>query len=305
MRRITTPILLLLYLCPMLKTIIYLSSIVVLSSCAILRPNKDKNIRLFVNSSKQDCLQVKGKENAEKWTSFCEIIHGFDYEIGYTYTIEVTKTKTAKEDKTEQNSDYTYTLAKIIQKHPDLKEDGLYAYIQTNYGDIVGKLAMDEAPLTTANFVGLAEGTIANTARPVGVPYYDSLIFHRVIPNFMIQGGDPTGTGAGGPGYQFKNETATGLTHDKPGIFSMANSGPNTNGSQFFITHKETPWLDGGYTIFGHVILGQKYVTLIGNLPKARNDRPKDPVIMNKVTILRVGQKAQDFDANETFQQLK
>lgn len=258
-----------------------------------------------MDSSKQDCLQVKDKENAEKWESFCEDIQGFDYEIGYTYTLKVTKIKTPKEDKVEGSSDYTYTLAKIIKKTPHLKEDGLYAYIQTNYGDIVGKLAMEEAPLTTANFVGLAEGAIANTSRPAGVPYYDSLIFHRVIPNFMIQGGDPSGTGAGGPGYKFKNETDNGLTHDKPGIFSMANSGPNTNGSQFFITHKATTWLDGGYNIFGQVIMGQKYVTLIGNLPRAQNDRPKEPVIMNKVTILRIGKKAQDFDANAVFQELK
>lgn len=260
---------------------------------------------MLVDSSKDKCIKVKYKNSESEWTPLCENIVGFDYETGYSYKLEVVKTKVSKDDRTADGTAYNYTLANVLDKTPDLQEDGIYAYIQTNYGDIVGKLAMKDAPLTTANFVGLAEGTITNTARPLGVPYYDSLIFHRVIPNFMIQGGDPNGTGSGGPGYKFKNETSKNLKHDKPGIFSMANSGPNTNGSQFFITHKATPWLDGGYNIFGHVILGQQYVNQIGNLPRNRSDRPNDPVIMKKVSIIRVGQKAKDFDAKVTFEQLK
>jgi cyclophilin family peptidyl-prolyl cis-trans isomerase len=267
-------------------------------------PNKPKTMTLHVSSEKGDCMKAKTSEKDE-WGVFCETIQGFEYEEGYNYTLSVLKTKKPKEERTEGASEYVYTLAQQIAKTPNLKEDGIYAYIQTNYGDIVGKLAMEKAPLTVANFVGLAEGSISNTFRAAGEPYFDSLIFHRVIPNFMIQGGDPTGTGSGGPGYKFKNEIHPDLKHDKPGIFSMANSGPNTNGSQFFITHKATPWLDGGYNIFGSVVLGQKYVTLIGNSPRGRADRPKEPVRMNKVEIIRIGVAAKSFDANATFNRLK
>lgn len=270
-------------------------------SCGIFSSKSGIIIKLHIDSSKQDCIQVKYSEKDDEWSSFCETIQGFAYEAGYTYEIEVLKIKLPKEERVEGNSEYTYSLSKIVNKTPDLKENGIYAYIQTNFGDIVGKLEMDRAPLTTANFVGLAEGTLPNTARALGVPYYDSLIFHRVIPNFMIQGGDPTGTGSGGPGYKFKNEIHPELTHNKAGIFSMANSGPNTNGSQFFITHKATPWLDGGYNIFGHVVLGQKYVDLIGNMPRNRADRPNETVVMKKVSIIRVGPAAKKFDANATF----
>lgn len=248
---------------------------------------------------------MKYAEKETEWSPLCQPINGFDYEAGYTYVLEVSKTKIPKGERTETSGMHSYTLTQIIQKSPDLKEEGIYAHIQTNYGDIVGKLEMDKAPLTTANFVGLAEGSLTNTFRAQGVPYYDSLIFHRIIPNFMIQGGDPTGTGSGGPGYKFKNEIHPSLKHDKPGVFSMANSGPNTNGSQFFITHKATPWLDGGYNIFGQVVLGQKYITLMGSLPRNRGDRPKEPVVMHKVTIIRIGDAAKAFDANDTFQRLK
>jgi cyclophilin family peptidyl-prolyl cis-trans isomerase len=289
----------------MIKKACYLLTILALSSCRIFGPTNGKTSKLFVDSTKKDCLQVKYTEKETEWSSLCQPINGFDYEVGYTYALEVVKIKIAKSKKTETSGEYRYTLSRVIRKTPNLTENGIYAYIQTNHGDIVGKLEMDKAPLTTANFVGLAEGSLTNSSRAQGVPYYDSLIFHRIIPNFMIQGGDPTGTGSGGPGYKFKNEIHPSLKHNKPGVFSMANSGPNTNGSQFFITHKATPWLDGGYNIFGQVVLGQKYITLMGGLPRGRGDRPNEPVVMSKVTIIRIGDAAKAFNANDTFQRLK
>ncbi len=171
-------------------------------------------------------------------------------------------------------------------------EDGIYADISTAKGDIILKLNYKETPLTVANFVALAEGTQENEAKPLGTPFYDGLLFHRVIADFMIQGGDPQGTGQGGPGYMFEDEFVDSLKHDKPGMLSMANSGPNTNGSQFFITHKATPWLDGRHTIFGHVIDGMSVVDSIAN-----GD------VMEKVTIRRVGSDAKKFDAPKIFKE--
>lgn len=175
--------------------------------------------------------------------------------------------------------------------------DGLYANLETNKGDILLKLEFDKTPVTVANFVSLANGTnnfVADSLK--GKPFYDGITFHRVIADFMIQGGDPTGTGSGSPGYKFKDEfpkDSAGnllLKHDKAGILSMANSGPITNGSQFFITHKETSWLDGKHTVFGNVIEGQSVVDSI-----VFNDTIKH------VEIIKIGRNAKKFKAAKEF----
>jgi len=171
---------------------------------------------------------------------------------------------------------------------------GIFAEMQTNKGTILIYLEMEKAPLTVANFVGLAEGDIKNDAKAEGEPYYDGLIFHRVIADFMIQGGDPQGSGMGGPGYSFKDEFNPTLKHSVPGVLSMANSGPATNGSQFFITHKATPWLDGKHTVFGHVVEGQDIVDSI-----TQGD------VIEHIKIIRKGKDAKKFDAIKVFNDLK
>lgn len=170
-------------------------------------------------------------------------------------------------------------------------EDGIYAQFNTTKGEVLVKLEHEKTPMTVANFVGLAEGKfVFQDSIKIEKPLYDGLKFHRVIADFMIQGGDPMGTGLGGPGYKFYDETRADLKHNKGGLLSMANSGSATNGSQFFITHKETPWLDGKHTIFGHVVKGMDVVNTI-----AQDD------LMNTVKIVRVGKVAKKFDATKTF----
>lgn len=167
--------------------------------------------------------------------------------------------------------------------------DRLTAIIETNQGNITCVLFGKEVPGTVENFVGLAQGTIEwtdpKTIEKVKRPLYDGVVFHRVIPGFMIQGGDPLGSGIGGPGYQFEDEFVPSLVFDKPGILAMANSGPNTNGSQFFITLAPTPWLNGHHTIFGQVTGGQDVVDKIALVKRDGRDKPIEPVIIQKILI--------------------
>ncbi len=164
---------------------------------------------------------------------------------------------------------------------------GLYAQFDTTRGKITVRLFYKQVPLTVINFAGLAQGTIDSNQKP-GKKYYDGLVFHRVIKDFMIQGGDPTGTGRGGPGYQFADEFVAELKHDSSGVLSMANAGPNTNGSQFFITHKATPWLDNKHTVFGKVIQGMDVVNKI---------EKGDKIITLK--IIRIGKEAEAFKTDK------
>src|SRR5699024_1124033 len=166
--------------------------------------------------------------------------------------------------------------------------EGMFAEFKTNKGNFIVKLFYEQTPMTVANFVSLAEGTnnMVTDENLKGKPFYDGLIFHRVIKDFMIQGGDPLGTGSGGPGYRFPDEIVPELGHSGKGILSMANSGPSTNGSQFFITLKETPWLNGKHTVFGEIVEGQEVVDAIG-LVEVVNDRPVTDVIMQQATINR------------------
>jgi peptidyl-prolyl cis-trans isomerase A (cyclophilin A) len=173
-------------------------------------------------------------------------------------------------------------------------ENGIYAKFNTSKGSILVKLAHDLAPGTVGNFVALAEGNMENKVKPQGQKFYDGLNFHRVIPDFMIQGGCPKGTGTGDPGYKFDDEFHPSLKHDRPGVLAMANSGPATNGSQFYITHVPTSWLDGKHTVFGHVIEGQDIVDAV-----AQGDA------LETLEIIRVGEEAEKWNAIEAFIALK
>lgn len=169
-------------------------------------------------------------------------------------------------------------------------QDGIYAKFNTTKGAILVKLTHDLTPGTVGNFVGLAEGNLENKVKPQGNKYYDGLKFHRVIPNFMIQGGCPQGTGTGDAGYKFDDEFHPSLKHDRPGVLSMANAGPGTNGSQFFITHIPTDWLDGKHTVFGHVVEGQDIV-----------DAVEQDDVLESLEIIRVGAEAEKWNAIEAF----
>ena len=169
-------------------------------------------------------------------------------------------------------------------------ENGIYAKFNTAKGEILVKLTHDLTPGTVGNFVGLAEGQLENSVKPMGTPYYNGLKFHRVIPDFMIQGGCPQGTGTGDAGYKFDDEFHPSLKHDRPGVLSMANAGPGTNGSQFFITHIPTNWLDGKHTVFGHVVEGQDVV-----------DAVEGSDALDSIEIIRVGEEAKNWNAIEAF----
>jgi peptidyl-prolyl cis-trans isomerase A (cyclophilin A) len=173
-------------------------------------------------------------------------------------------------------------------------ENGIYAKFNTSKGSILVKLTHDLTPGTVGNFVALAEGNMENKVKPQGQKFYDGLTFHRVIPDFMIQGGCPKGTGTGDPGYKFDDEFHPSLKHDRPGVLAMANSGPASNGSQFYITHVPTSWLDGKHTVFGHVIEGQDVVDAV-----AQGDN------LDTVEIIRVGEEAEKWNAIEAFVGLK
>lgn len=177
-----------------------------------------------------------------------------------------------------------------LLKKIKLMKDGLYAKFNTSKGEVLVNLEFIKVPGTVGNFVALAQGNLENSAKNQGEPYYNGLKFHRVIPDFMVQGGCPLGTGTGNPGYQFDDEFNSDLKHDVPGILSMANSGPGTNGSQFFITHVPTPWLDGKHTVFGNVVDGQ---SVIDNI--AQGDS------IESVEIISVGNAAEKFQAVEAF----
>ena len=168
--------------------------------------------------------------------------------------------------------------------------NGIFAIFRTSKGIIKIKLTHKKTPGTVGNFIGLVEGALKNDVNDAGTPYYDGLKFHRVIPDFMIQGGCPQGNGVGGPGYNFDDEFHPELKHDRPGTLSMANAGPGTNGSQFFITHIETPWLDGKHAVFGYVVDGQEVINNI-----VQND------IIEKITIERIGDEAKQWDAVAQF----
>ena len=208
-------------------------------------------------------------------------------------------------------------MSSCQEKYPDL-EDGIYAEFVTSKGDMVAKLFHEKVPVTVANFVALAEGNHPKLSDSMqGKPYYNGVTFHRVMDNFMIQGGDPTATGNGSPGYTFYDEFDITLKHDKPGILSMANPGANSNGSQFFITEKPTPWLDafdaqgilkdcsnprvGCHNVFGELVIGLEVQDSISNVEVAQGNKPVEDVVIHQINIIRRGSEAEAFDAPKVF----
>lgn len=193
------------------------------------------------------------------------------------------------------------TAAACQDKYPDL-EDGLYAEIITNKGTMVAKLAYEKVPVTVANFVALAEGNHPMVKEEFkDKKYYNGLTFHRVMDQFMIQGGDPLGTGTGEPGFKFPDEFDSSLKHDKPGILSMANSGPNSNGSQFFIMEVPYPSLDNRHAVFGELVKGLEVQDSISNVKVGQGNKPVEEVVINEVNIIRKGSNAKSFDAPKVF----
>ena len=189
------------------------------------------------------------------------------------------------------------------EPYPDLN-DGIYAEFKTNKGTFVAELFYKATPITVANFVSLAEGDNQMVDSSYqGKKFYNGLIFHRIIKDFMIQGGDPDATGQGGPGYKFPDEFNDTLVHDKKGILSMANAGAGTNGSQFFITLKATPHLNNRHSVFGEIIEGMDIVDSIGSVATAQRDKPVEDVVMQEVNIIRKGDDAKSFDAPMVFKQ--
>ncbi len=185
------------------------------------------------------------------------------------------------------------------------KENGIYAVINSSEGEMIFRLFYDKTPVTVGNFVGLSEGTMEfadpKTQAKHKKPFYDGLIFHRIIKDFVIQGGCPMGNGMGGPGYSFIDEFDQSLVHDSAGILSMANSGPNTNGCQFFITLAPTPHLNNRHTVFGKIVYGEDVMKEISKVKTDSQDRPQDDVVIKSIKIVRIGDEAKNFNAAEAF----
>lgn len=225
------------------------------------------------------------------WIYFCAfILAAFSFRADAKTAQQDNQAKAADADVKKESK--KNKAGKKDEAKASKKGKEMFALFETNRGNFKVKLLADKAPKTVENFVGLAEGTKEwtdpKTGKPVKKPFYDGLTFHRVIKDFMIQGGCPLGTGTGGPGYRFEDEFPAGAPkHDKPGMLSMANAGPNTNGSQFFVTTVATPWLDGRHTVFGEVVEGMDVVHAIENTKTGSMDRPAEAVVINHVKIVK------------------